>query len=107
MAFELRELQGNIFKNKYKKEGSNQPDERGDFLLNGVPHEIAIWYKEGQAGPFQGFKISEKQVKQDDAPQSITQRATAQIRKPDPITSGRSLKSDMDDDVPFEMEWRG
>ncbi len=111
MAFELRELQGNIFNNNYKKEGTNQPDERGDFLLNGVLHEIAIWHKRGPAGPFQGFKISEKRVKQDDVQpaaktDSISARAQAAIRRPDPISSGLQKQNilpdnDMDDDIPF------
>jgi hypothetical protein len=30
---------------------------------------------------------------------AISQRAQATIRKPDPISSGRSLKEDMDDDM--------
>ena len=98
MAFELRELQGNAFNNKHKK-ADNHPDMRGEFLLNGVAHEIAIWHKSGQAGPFIGFKISEKRERQQPAEQSISQRATP--RRPDPISSGRSFKSDMDDDVPF------
>lgn len=35
---------------------------------------------------------------------SISQRAAP--KRPDPITSGRSLKSDMDDDIPFNAEFR-
>ena len=94
MAFELRELQGNIFNNKYK-ETDKQPDMKGELLLNGVPHEIALWHKNGAKGPFIGFKISEKREKQQPAGQSAPKRA-------DPISSGRSLKADMDDDsIPF------
>ncbi len=108
MAFELRELQGNIFDNKFK-ETDKQPDKKGDLLLNGVPHEIAIWIKQGAKGEFWGFKISEKRIKQEDAPHSISQRAQATIRNPDDrITSGRMPPKqniippdDMDDDIPF------
>lgn len=42
----------------------------------------------------------------DEPEQSISQRATAKIRQPDPISSGRSLKADMDDDIPFSAEFR-
>ncbi len=102
MAFELRELQGNIFDNKYK-ESDKQPDKKGDLLLNGVPHEIAIWIKQGAKGEFWGFKISEKRQKADPMPeQSISQRAMP--KRPDAISSGRN--PDMDDDIPFAPEFR-
>lgn len=81
MAFELRELQGNIFRNRYK-DSDKKPDLKGEMLLNGVPHEIAIWEKEGQNGTFWGFKISEKR------------------KKADPISTG-PRNDDMNDDIPF------
>ncbi len=95
MAFELRELQGNIFTNKYK-ESDKQPDMKGDLLLNGVPHEIAIWNKTGAKGPFLGFKISEKRVKDEQKPVA---------RREDPISSGRlpprqNILPD-DEEIPF------
>jgi len=104
MAYELRELQGNAFNNKHKK-SDKAPDMRGELLVNGVPHEIAIWHKSGQNGPFIGFKISEKQERPQ-AEQSISQRAQAQVRRPDPISTGRPRQTDMDDDIPFEPEFR-
>lgn len=97
MAYELRELQGNAFNNKHKK-SDKAPDMRGEFLLNGVAHEIAIWHKNGQGGPFIGFKISEKRERQEPEQQPISQRAQAQVRRPDPISTGRF---DDDGDIPF------
>ncbi len=41
-----------------------------------------------------------------DEPAPISQRATAKIKRPDPISSGRSLMADLDDDVPFAPEFR-
>jgi single-strand DNA-binding protein len=38
--------------------------------------------------------------------QPISQRATAAIKRPDPISSGRLPRDDMDDDVPFAAEFR-
>lgn len=38
--------------------------------------------------------------------QPISQRAAAAIRRPDPISSGRFPRNDMDDDVPFAAEFR-
>jgi hypothetical protein len=101
MAYELRELMGNIFSNKYK-DTEKKPDMKGDFLLNGVPHEIALWHKVGANGPFVGFKISEKRQKP--AEQSISQRAMP--KKPDPISTGRLPHDDMDDSIPFAPEFR-
>ena len=93
MAYELRELQGNAFGNRNKKTDKH-PDMRGEFLLNGVPYEIAIWHKQGTKGPFLGFKISEKQERQEAAP-----------RREDPISTGRmpprqNILPD-DSDIPF------
>jgi single-strand DNA-binding protein len=39
-----------------------------------------------------------------DEPTPISQRATAKIKRPDPISSGRN--ADMDDDIPFAPEFR-
>jgi hypothetical protein len=98
MAYELRELQGNIFKNKHKK-ADNHPDMRGEFLINGVAHEIAIWHKSNHNGQFLGFKVSEKRERQEAAPQRTASRE-------DPISTGRLpprrniLPSD-DEEIPF------
>jgi len=104
MAYELRELQGNIFKNKHKKIDKH-PDMRGEFLLNGVPHDIAIWQKNGVNGPFLGFRISEKRIQPPQEQQSLSQQAQAKVRKPDPISTGRQSiiprDDDMQDEVPF------
>jgi hypothetical protein len=99
MAFELRELQGNAFNNKHKK-SDRAPDMRGEFLLNGVPHEIAIWHKNGQNGPFIGFKISEKQERQEmvsTGRHSFT--PGGKVKREDPISTGRN--DDMSDEIPW------
>jgi hypothetical protein len=35
MAYEPKELRGALFRNTEKAEGSNQPDYRGELLVNG------------------------------------------------------------------------
>lgn len=58
MAFEDREMSGFIFRNKERK-SEKHPTMRGTCLVNGQPHEIALWTKETEkAGKFFSFKIS-------------------------------------------------
>ena len=58
MAFEDREMAGFIFRNKERK-SEKHPTMRGTCLVNGEPHEIALWTKESpKAGKFFSFKIS-------------------------------------------------
>lgn len=105
MAFEKRDLQGSLFYNE--KQSDKQPDLKGYVLINGVEYELAAWA--GRSGSKVAYSLK-AQIKTErrDAPaeQSITQRAQATIRRPDSISSGRSLKSDMDDDIPFTAEFR-
>lgn len=103
MAYEQRDNGGTIFVND-RKEKDTHPDRTGTAMIGGVMYYVSGWLKQGSKGPFLSlaFKLKEDQPQQ--AP--ISQRATATIRKPDPISSGRSLKSDMDDDIPFIAEFR-
>ena len=48
-GFQQRELSGSIFKNQ-RKDQPNQPDYRGDCLINGVPMWVSGWIKETRAG---------------------------------------------------------
>lgn len=49
-AYTPRELGGNLFKNTYKEEGSNQPDYRGECCINGVVYKISAWIKDAANG---------------------------------------------------------
>lgn len=57
MAYELREGQGSLFKNTYKKEGDKTPDYRGTALFNGKKIKVAAWIKEGKNGKFFSLSI--------------------------------------------------
>ena len=64
MAYEHREGSGSLFTNHKKKEGSSQPDYRGDAMVGGVLVEIAGWKKQGNNGTFLSLNIKPKQEQQ-------------------------------------------
>lgn len=59
MAYEHKEGGGSLFKNELKDK-ENQPDYRGDCLLNGKVMEIAAWIKDGKKGKFMSLQIKPK-----------------------------------------------
>ena len=85
MAYEHREGSGSLFKNKSKNQ-ENQPDYRGDFMLNGELHEIAAWVKEGSKGKFFSLSVKPKQE------QGGGQRKPKQQPQP---------QDDDEDEIPF------
>ncbi len=57
--FELRELSGNLFKNK--KDGvETRPDYRGEIKIDGVIHELSAWLKDGKQGKFMSLSAKPK-----------------------------------------------
>lgn len=44
MAYDLKEKQGKLFFNKFKKE-EKHPDFKGELLIDGIAHDIAMWEK--------------------------------------------------------------
>jgi hypothetical protein len=87
---------GSIWKND-KKEKDTHPDFTGSLNVGGVEYWVSAWKrKEGAAAkaPALSFSIKPKEEQQ------------AAPKRADPISSGRSLKSDMDDDIPFSAEFR-
>lgn len=89
---------GALFKND-RKEQPNHPDYRGSVNVGGVEYWLSAWIKDGQKGKFMSLSIKPK----DDQPR---QQEPARQRKAEPISSGRSLKEEMDDDIPFGPEFR-
>jgi hypothetical protein len=84
---------GVLFKND-RKESDKHPDYKGNINVNGVEFWLSAWIKDGAKGKFMSLSIQPKE-EQKPAP-----------KRADPISSGRSLKADMDDDIPFSSEWR-
>jgi len=91
---------GVLFKNQ-RKDSDKHPDYTGNINIGGTEFWLSAWIKDGAKGKFMSLSVKPK----DDQPQqSISQRAMPKGR--DPISSGRSLKDDMDDSIPFAPEFR-
>ena len=87
MAYELREGQGSLFKNKYKKT-DDHPNARGELLIDGVLYEVSAWTKKTKLGePWQSLQLKRKE------PRPQAEPAWGSDRK--------SAGPDFDDDVPF------
>jgi len=79
------------------KQQDTHADYNGKINVDGVEYWLNGWVKDGPNGKFISGTIKPIEAK------SISQQAQAKIRRPDPISSGRSL---LDDDVPFAPEFR-
>jgi uncharacterized protein (DUF736 family) len=78
--FTHKEGAGSLFKNE-KKTAENQPDYKGNFMLNGKIIEVAGWVKESKSGKkFVSLKV-----------EAQGQRAEAKAEKP----------TDPNNDLPF------
>lgn len=91
---------GSIWKNKKQRHGKQDADFTGSLNVNGVEYWVNAWKRKEDASPDApalSFSIRPK----DD--QGVQQPAP---KRADPISSGRSLKADMDDDIPFLAEFR-
>ena len=61
MAYELREGQGSLFKNKYKT-ADNDPNARGELLIEGVLYAVAARTKRTKLGePWMSLQVKRKE----------------------------------------------
>lgn len=88
MAFVVRDNSGSLFKND-RKDKDTHPDYTGNGMIDGREYWFSAWIKKDRNGKsFMSLAFNPKE-EQKPAP------------KRDPISSGRSLKEDMNDDIPF------
>lgn len=98
MPYELKELTGVMFKDNQKK-NTKGPDWRGEFLLNGVPHELAAWEKEGGRGTFLSFQMKPKQERKQQPGQ--TTAAPPRQRPASNPTPSDAVPPDEEEPLPF------
>lgn len=95
---------GALWRNE-KKDKDTHPDFTGSLNVDGVEYWVSAWKRKDGAStkaPALSFSVKPKdEQSRREAP--ISQRATATIRKPDPISSGREP---FDDEIPFAPEYR-
>lgn len=100
MAYESKDQSGALFKND-KKTTANQPDYRGDCVVNGTPMWISAWIKEGQRGKFMSLSFQPKEAsgEEDQTRQPQRQQPKPQASKP----QGRqqNLEPEEELEVPF------
>lgn len=95
MAYEQRDMSGALFKNN-RREQPKHPDYRGDALIDGREYRLSAWIKEGQTGKFMSLSFTPKE----------DGKATRYPPKEEKRPVARSMAEDMDDQIPFLMEWR-
>lgn len=63
MSYEMKNLQGSLFKNT-KKEKDTHADYQGSCLINGVEYWVNGWKKEGKNGAWMSlaFKAKDRQT---------------------------------------------
>ena len=106
MAFELREGQGNLFKND-KDGNEKRPDYRGELkLLDGQTVKLAGWIKQGQKGSFMSLSIDKPREQSD----SFRGGGGGVDNSRDEGFSGggrgkAKVTYDLNDDIPF-IRWK-
>lgn len=96
---------GAVWKNQ-KKDRDTHPDFTGEMDVDGRKYWVSAWKRREDASPKApalSFSIKPKEDQpQREAP--ISERAMP--KRPDPISSGRLPRDDMNDDIPFGPEFR-
>lgn len=108
MAFEQKPNTGSLFKNE-KKLTDTHPDYTGSVLVDGVAYWQDAWInkdKNGKTYMSQKFKPKEQKAAR---PQEQVKPAKSPSRASDDDMGGARVmpkRADMDDEIPFLMEWR-
>jgi uncharacterized protein (DUF736 family) len=85
MSYQTKDGQGALFKNSYK-ETEQQPNMRGNLMINGVEWELSAWTKAKKDG--------EKYL-------SLSARPKVQKNAPAPEAAAGGGEPELDDELPF------
>lgn len=84
MAYEMKDMNGSLFKND-KKEKESQPNAKGSCVIGGIHYWISAWTKEGANGKYQSLAFQPKE----------------RDEKPAPEKRNSGTFDDLDSDLPF------
>lgn len=104
MANAARVGSGAVFQNKHKKEGSNQPDRRGDFTFEsdvkaGTKVAMAGWLKKTKDGETYLF-LSAQPIQERTDGKKASGAPVPPSKMPAP--QAHTTKADSDDRIPFD-----
>ena len=86
MAYENKDMEGSLFKNKDKQPGDNKPNAKGNVMVAGVMYRISAWTNKTKADePYQKLKLE----------------PLDNNRSAPPQTSKRPAYEDLDDEIPW------
>jgi hypothetical protein len=70
VSYQQRDGSGSLFRNTFKKEGSNQPDYQGDITIGGQQWKLSAWLKTSKDGNtrFMSINAQPKMEKVDPVP---------------------------------------
>ena len=94
MAYEQRDNSGSVFVND-RKEKDTHPDRTGTAMIDGVMYYVSGWIKDSAKGKFMSLAFKRKEEKKPESPMAK-----------DSKSAGSFHNDDMNDDIPFFMEWR-
>jgi hypothetical protein len=87
MAYEIKDNEGTLSYNSYRKEGTKQPTHKGKIKIKGVTYVLSAWENEGRNGPWWSIKCAE-----DGAWKNKEKREEP---------AGNTKSDDVDDEIPF------
>jgi hypothetical protein len=88
MAFEHKENTGTLSVNKWKKEGSKQPDYKGKLNIEGKMYVLSGWENKGNYGPWWSLKVESEESRKQYAQQPREETSSSPVH-------------DIDDSIPF------
>lgn len=102
MSYDKKDNTGALFKNE-RATSDTHPQATGSATIDGVEYFVDAWTNQDRNGNrYQSLKFKRKDKQQTGKPAARQERSTSYDRDDARTHGGR----DLDDDIPFIMEWR-